>query len=109
MRINLRCGDILVAEQILHGPDVRPVFQQMRGERMAQHMRAHALIQSRPQGGFLDDLLKRGVQDMMPSSFPRARIAQELPRRKEPLPFPGFARIPPELKPRASAVPTWSG
>jgi hypothetical protein len=35
MRVNRR-ADITVPQQLLYGPDIVSIFQQMRGERMAQ-------------------------------------------------------------------------
>ena len=39
VRIDLRRGDVRMTEHFLNGMDIRPVFQQMRRERMAQRMR----------------------------------------------------------------------
>jgi hypothetical protein len=39
MGINLRCGNIGMAQHALHAPEVRAAFQQVRGEGVAQDMR----------------------------------------------------------------------
>jgi hypothetical protein len=39
MGVDLRRGDIGMAEQHLHHPQIGPVIQQVRGERMAQGVR----------------------------------------------------------------------
>ena len=39
MRVDLRCGDVGMTQQLLHGPQVRPVLQQVAGEGMAQDVR----------------------------------------------------------------------
>ena len=39
MRINFCCPDILMPEHFLHCPQIGIMIQQMRGKRMAQHMR----------------------------------------------------------------------
>ena len=43
MRVNLRRGNVLMAEQVLNRADVIAVFQQMRRERMAQRVAVRPL------------------------------------------------------------------
>src|SRR5579872_7370253 len=50
MRVDLRCGDVGVPKHHLYGPQVRAVFQQMRGERVTQHMRRDVRSDSRLPG-----------------------------------------------------------
>ena len=38
MRINLRCGDLTVAQHELNRPQISPSFQEMRGKGMPQYM-----------------------------------------------------------------------
>ena len=44
MRVDLGRRDIDMAQKILHGPDVRAIFQKVRGERVAQRMRRHPFV-----------------------------------------------------------------
>lgn len=39
MRVDLRAGNAGMAQQLLHGAQIRTVFQEMRGEAVAQTMR----------------------------------------------------------------------
>lgn len=43
VRVNHRCPDIGVPQELLNRPDVRARFQEVRGERVAKRMTAHAL------------------------------------------------------------------
>ena len=43
MCVDLRRGEIGVAEHLLHGAQVRAAFEQMRRERVAQRVRRHPL------------------------------------------------------------------
>src|SRR5437764_3628191 len=47
VRVDLRGRDVGVAEQHLDYPQVRAVVDEMRGERVAQHMRRQALVRYR--------------------------------------------------------------
>ena len=44
VRVDHRRSDVLVAEQLLHRPNVAAVFQQVRGEGMPQRMAGHAFV-----------------------------------------------------------------
>src|SRR5689334_24238853 len=46
--VNLRCRDARVAEQLLHRAQVLRRLEHMRGERVAQHVRVHALGDAGP-------------------------------------------------------------
>ena len=91
--IYLGGADVFMPQQILHRANVRSAFQQVRGERMSQHMRRDAFVQTRPARRLPDGVLKRGVQDMMPPQQTRARIFHLLARGKKPLPFPRLAGL----------------
>ena len=43
VRIDLRCGQVLVAEQLLYGHEARTLIEEMGGEGVAQDMRAFLL------------------------------------------------------------------
>ena len=46
VRVDLRAGDARVAEQLLHGAQIARRLQQVRGERVPQHVRMHVAGQS---------------------------------------------------------------
>src|ERR1041384_3225352 len=50
VRINLRSGNIGVAEHRLHGSQIGAAFEQMGRERMTQGVRRHSLSNARGQG-----------------------------------------------------------
>ncbi len=39
VRVDLRRREVGVPEQLLHGPEVGPTFEEVRGVRMTQHVR----------------------------------------------------------------------
>ena len=49
VRIDLGRGDVDVAQHHLHGAQIGTVFQQMRGERMTQHVRGDRLVNAGPE------------------------------------------------------------
>ena len=69
MRINLRRRNIGVAEHRLNGSQIRATFEQMGGERMAQGVRRHALIDPRRQ---------RIATDKLPEALPAERLARTI-------------------------------
>ena len=54
MRINLRGADAGMAEQLLDNAQVRAMFQQVRREAVAQHMRCHRAANARPAHSLLN-------------------------------------------------------
>mgnify|MGYP003462921181 CR=1 FL=1 len=58
VRVHLRGGDVGVAEHLLDGAEVATSGQQVRGERMAQRMRAHAVFEAAGLRMPLDDLVQ---------------------------------------------------
>ena len=57
MSVDLRCGDVGMAEHFLDHPQVGAMVQQMGGKGMTQEMRMHMLLQSGSLGALLNDLL----------------------------------------------------
>src|SRR6266404_2863657 len=74
VRVDHRGGDVLVAEEPLHGPDVVSGFQKMRRERLPERMAARWL--ANPGGthgdmdGALDDRLVSRREDPLPRQLP---------------------------------------
>ena len=54
--VNLRGADVRVAQHFLDGAEIRPVFQKMRRERVAQGVRRNRLLNARLVLVGLDDL-----------------------------------------------------
>jgi len=63
-----------VTWQLLHRADVVPALQQMRGERMAQRMRAHWLENSRSPDSDLHLAVEHRLVQMMASNHAVGRI-----------------------------------
>ena len=79
MRINLRRGNILVPQQILHRPDVIPVLQQMRRKRMPQRMATRRLRNPRQPRRHLHRPLQTRLLHMMPpQNYGRAELLLRL-------------------------------
>src|SRR2546422_4580656 len=55
MRVQLGGRQVRVPEHFLHGAQVRPAFEQVRGERVAQRVRRDVLREPRLPRGALDD------------------------------------------------------
>ena len=66
MGVDLRRGDVGMAKQRLQHAQVRPALQQMRGEGMAQHVRADlGGIDLRARGEILDQLEQANARQML--------------------------------------------
>ena len=65
VRIKFGRSDVRVPQHLLNRPQVRSAFQQVRRERMPQHVRRHALVDLRRRRA-LDRPLKRAVGHMVP-------------------------------------------
>ena len=46
VRVNLRCRERTVSQKFLHGAEIRPVVEQMCGERMSERVGADIRIQA---------------------------------------------------------------
>ena len=55
--INLGCADIGMAEQFLHGTEIVAGFEQMRRERMAEHMWVYLCVHALTTGPVFDSRL----------------------------------------------------
>src|ERR687898_2775300 len=58
MGVELCRGDVGVTEHLLHRAQVAPAGQQVRGERVAQGVRAHLALEPRRARVALDDLVQ---------------------------------------------------
>src|SRR6185312_13292372 len=86
VRVDLGGCNILVAQQLLHGADVISRLQQMRGERMAQRMRAHRLDDARTATGAFHGARQQRLVKVVPTLHAVQRIDRALRRRKHELP-----------------------
>ncbi len=73
MRINLRRGNIGMAEHRLNGAQIRTAFEQMGGERMAQGVRCDP---------FLDSCRQSIAPDHFPKALPAERLAGTIGKNK---------------------------
>ena len=58
MGVDLRRADVGVAEHLLEGAQVAPAGEEVRGERVAQRVRAHPVLQAGRAGMPADDLVQ---------------------------------------------------
>lgn len=72
--VDHRCGDIGVAEEFLHRPDVIAVLKQMSRKAVPERVGGDRLYQGSPQGGTLHQLLDSPLMKMMPTKDPGVRI-----------------------------------
>jgi len=63
--VNLRRLDVGVAHELLHDPDVHPVFKEMGGEAVAEGVAGHVPVDSRPVHGDLHGFLQAGLQHVV--------------------------------------------
>ncbi len=78
MRVNLRRGDVHMAEQILHGSDIGAAFEEVRGEAVAEGVWGDAFVEARLAGRGPDHRLEGPVQEMMAAVNPRVGIERQL-------------------------------
>src|SRR5947209_6047057 len=71
VRIFLRGGERLVAEQLLNGAKISAIREQMRGESVAQRMRVQVPVDVNQPDVFLDDASHRSLRQAL------ARIIQK--------------------------------
>ena len=88
MRIEYRCFGMAVAQKLLDGSNVRPVFEQMRGKRMTKRVTDRSFCQTSQHHGISDSLLHEKFVNMMAALFLRLEIMPSVLLRKDPLPAP---------------------
>jgi hypothetical protein len=74
MRVDHGCADIVVAQELLDRSDVVPIVQQMGGEGVAEGVAAHALGDTRAEGGDPDRALQDRFVQMMTDVFSVRRL-----------------------------------
>jgi hypothetical protein len=65
MQVNLRSSDVGMPEEFLNSPQVGAAVQQMGGERVAEDMGCHALVDARSRRRFTHRALKRPVEGVV--------------------------------------------
>ena len=75
-------------EQLLHGPDVVPVFQEMRREGVSKNVRTDTLRETGPAHGLRNLLLDHGLVQMKARRWTPLRIAADPRGGKDKLPGP---------------------
>ena len=78
VRIDLGCGNISMPQQLLHNPQIRSVFKNMRRKGMAQHMRRYI---------FFDAGIPHGLLQVFPDPLAGEAIAMEIQEQEGSL-FP---------------------
>jgi len=80
-----------MSEQFLDGPEVVPVFEQMRRERMPQRVAGNPFGDSGTNGRISDGFLKDGFEEVVPIDVDRNVFLVRTVRWEHPLPapFPG--------------------
>src|SRR5690606_22704049 len=86
--IDLRGGDILVAQQLLDGANVVALLQQVGGEGMAQGVAGRRLGDPRAAHGRLHRPLQEALVVVVPTHDPAARVGAAPARREHVLPAP---------------------
>jgi len=91
MRINHRRADVPMSEQFLDGPDVVPILEQMRRERMPQGVAGNQFGDAGMNGGIANGFLKDGFEEVVSINVARGEILVRTVRWEYPLPapFPG--------------------
>ena len=74
VQVNLRRRDLLMPMKVLDRPQIRPVFEQMRRERVPQRMTRHVLLDPRRRCRPLDRLVLNLPVQMMPPTDPGLRL-----------------------------------
>jgi len=70
VRVDHRGAHVLVTEQGLDGADVRPGFEEVRGEAVAERVAGRALVDACGVGRVVDGLLERGLVKMVEHGAP---------------------------------------
>ena len=86
MRVNLGGFDILVAQLLLHGADIRPRFEQVGGEGMPQHVAGNLFFNATHRCGSFQCPVDIGFIDMMAAQLAAIGIDCQTGRRKQVLP-----------------------
>ena len=80
-----------MAEQFLDSPDVVPIFEQMRRERMPQCVAGNPFGDTGTDGRISNGFLKDGFEEVVPIEVARDEVLVRTVRWEHPLPapFPG--------------------
>ena len=86
MGVDLGCADVPVTEELLDGPDVVVVLEEVGGEGVAKRVTGCALRDGRPAHGLLHRPLEHGLVQVVPAPLARGAIQVETGRWDHPLP-----------------------
>jgi len=86
MSINLRSGNVGMAEHHLDRTQVSPVIEEVGGERVPECVRRDALVQASGERCAPDGALGPGFVEVVPTEVARPGVSREPGRREEPLP-----------------------
>jgi hypothetical protein len=88
VRVDHRGADVTVAEELLHGPDVVVVLEQVGGERVSEGVAGGDLGNARGTDGVLHGTLENGFVQMVAATLPAETIHVESRGGEDPLPRP---------------------
>src|SRR5262245_56197564 len=88
VRVDLRCADVAVAEQLLDGADVPAGLQEVGRERVTEGVARGPLLDPSTAHGVFDGTQQRGLVKMMAPSLPGGALHIDARRREHPLPPP---------------------
>jgi len=86
--VNHRCAYIVVTEQLLHGTNVVPILQEVRGERVPQRVAGGTFVNLRLPNGLLHHPLDGALVNVMPIRTTVAAITIVTFGCEHPLPSP---------------------
>ena len=74
--VDHRGAHVLMPQEFLQGADVRPAFEQMRGEAVSQGVWSDGLGQTGGEGRFFNGALQRGFVPVMTPVISRTRVSR---------------------------------
>ena len=87
VRVDHGGAHVLVAKELLDGPDIRAAFQKMRGEGVSQGVRRHGLGDADTSGGTFDGTLDDAFVQVMAAPLAGLRVDIMPCGRDDPLPW----------------------
>ena len=93
VRVDHRGADVVVPQQLLHGPDVASVFQEVGGEGVPERVRRGAFAELRPTTGVEHGALQHGLVKMMATALSCRPVGVQPRGGEDPLPGPFAARV----------------
>src|ERR1035441_1361413 len=95
MRVDHRRGNIVMPQQFLDGPDVRPALEGMGRKTMSERMAADLFGDAHAGNGQLDGVVDGPFIHVVAAGYSRTRVRRQISRRENmlPRPFPSRSRV----------------